>query len=719
MIASMTEREHTAAAGIPGTSWFPYLIVFLVGLALYANTIPNDYALDDRVVIVANPYTQQGLKGIWGILSHDTLMGFFGGRASPTQNGRYRPLSLVTFAIERQFLGKNPHVSHLVNLLLYALTGVVLYGLLSRLLAGSRPSGRWQLSIPLVATLLYLSHPLHTEVVANIKGRDDIMALLGALLALRCTLGYLDRGRVRYLAVSFVVFFLALMSKENAAAFVVVIPLTIHFFTDHKLRGILVSVAPLVLAVAAYLALRHAAIAGPSVRTVPELMNNPFLDASTAQRLATVLYTWLIYLKLLVFPHPLTFDYYPRQLDIISFPDPRALASLLLCCALAVIAVAGLRRKGLTSYAIWFGGLTFLPVSNLVFNLGVFMSERYMYVASLGFCLVIANLLVSGAPRLLGSEAIGRRVVAGVLVGILCLYGAATLGRNRQWANEYTLFTHDVKVSSKSAISPFFAGQVLIEEAIALRDIRTRGQSTAEMIARINTETRLPKAERAQFLASASPDALKSELFQREGELHALGLDYLHKSIGIHPTFVGPRLALAYATFYYDQNYEEAAKICLEVLQLNPNAEDAYVDLEKSLGQSHDVDLQLRMWEEVLGINPNRFEPNFHLGILYGHYKSQPGKAISFLEKAVQLQPGNAEAYNNLGTAYGMADRPQDAIKAFEHAAQINPTDAQVFLNLAVAYRSIGDEARALDCSRKAEELRSGRQGAAGTWKPR
>jgi tetratricopeptide (TPR) repeat protein len=688
--------------------WFPYLVVFVIGFALYANTIPNDYALDDRVVIVANPFTQMGLRGIGGILSHDTLLSFFGGQASPTQDGRYRPLSVVTFAVERQLFGQNPHISHLINVLLYALTGMVLYGVLSTLFANRQSKHRWYLEISFLATLLYAAHPLHTEIVANIKGRDDIMALLGALLAMRYTLRYLDKGKANCLVISFVVFFLALMSKENAMAFLAVIPLTVYFFTGHNLRRNLVSVAPLILAGAAYMILRHEVLAGPRVKTVPELMSNPFLYASTGQRLATVVYTWLIYIKLLIFPHPLTFDYYPRQIDVISFANPRALASILIYSVLAVIAVAGLRRRGLISYGIWLFGLTFLPVSNLVFNLGVFMGERFMYVPSLGFCVVVAYLLVRWSQRLFRSEEIGRRVILGALAVILCLYSTAVISRNRAWANEYELFTHDAKISSKSAMSPFFAGQVLVEEALKLRDIRTHGQSAAEMIGRINKETRLPRDERAQFLVSDIPDTLRSKMLRWEVELHSLGLEYLDKSAAIHPTFVGPRLALAFATLYYDRDCEKSAEMCLGILQMNPNASNAYVDLEKCLNQSRDVALQIRIWEEVLRINPNRFEPNFHLGILYGHYKNEPEKAVSFLERAVELKPANSEAYNNLGTAYGLVGRPQDAIRALEHAAELNPADAQVYLNLSVAYGSIGNEAKALECSRKAEELKSG-----------
>jgi Tfp pilus assembly protein PilF len=689
--------------------WLPYLVVFVIGFALYANTIPHDYALDDRVVIAENTFTQKGLKGIGDILSHDSLSGFFGGQLRLVQGGRYRPLPLVAFAVEHQLFGLNPHISHLINILLYALTGIVLYGLLSTLLARSQSTHRRYFSLPFVATLLYVAHPLHTEVIANLKGRDDIMALLGALLALRYTIRYLDTSKAIYLVINFIVFFLALMSKESAMAFVAVIPLTVFFFTDHNLKRNFVSVTSLLLAAAAYMALRHAVLGGPRLETAPELMNNPFLYSSKIQELATVLYTWLIYAKLLVFPHPLTFDYYPKQIAIIDLANLKAIASVLLCSALAVIAVAGFRKRRRISYGIWFYALTFLPVSNLLLNLGIFMGERLMYVPSLGFCFVVAYMLICWAPRLFKTKEIARYIISGVLIAILCLYGTIVMSRNRVWANDYTLFTHDVRVSSKSAKSACSAGQVLIEEAVKLRDIRTQGESTGEMVARIGQKTLLPEDERAEFRASDSPDTLRSKIEQRESEMRALAQMYLSRAIEIHPTYIDALLVQANAYFQYDGDYEKAAETCTRVLQINPNCDIAYLDLETCLNQCG-VDVQVRMWEEALGVDPNRFEPSFHLGILYGHHKNDLGKAIAFLERSVQLNPTNSEAHNNLGVAYGLAGRPEDAVRTLERAAQINPTDAQVYINLSVAYGSVGNEEQALRCFRKAEELQSNAQ---------
>ncbi|MDV7399776.1 hypothetical protein RZS08_50645, partial [Arthrospira platensis SPKY1] len=111
-----------------------------------------------------NSFTQQGWKGFKGILTKDTFFGFFmeEGKANLVSGGRYRPLSLLFFALEYQFFGENPFVGHLFNLLWYALTCFVLWKVLRSLLSSMDAKSRdW---ISLMGTLLFVAHPLHTEV---------------------------------------------------------------------------------------------------------------------------------------------------------------------------------------------------------------------------------------------------------------------------------------------------------------------------------------------------------------------------------------------------------------------------------------------------------------------------------------------------------------------------------------------------------------------------
>ena len=102
-------------------------MIAALAFVLYVNTLWNQYALDDAIVITQNQFTQQGFKGIGNIMTSDVFLGFFKTEKNLVAGGRYRPLSVVTFAIEHQLFGENPGVSHFINLLLYALTGIVLF----------------------------------------------------------------------------------------------------------------------------------------------------------------------------------------------------------------------------------------------------------------------------------------------------------------------------------------------------------------------------------------------------------------------------------------------------------------------------------------------------------------------------------------------------------------------------------------------------------------
>ena len=161
------------------------LIVFSFGFLLYVNTFQNQYAVDDTIIITSNRFAQAGFEGISDILTTDAFEGHFGERGKTlVAGGRYRPLSIVSFAIEIGLWGKNhPQRSHLINAILYGLLGIVSL-LFLRLILPSNRKKPWYVALPFWITMLYLAHPIHTEAIANIKGRDELMGMLFSMLAL-------------------------------------------------------------------------------------------------------------------------------------------------------------------------------------------------------------------------------------------------------------------------------------------------------------------------------------------------------------------------------------------------------------------------------------------------------------------------------------------------------------------------------------------------------
>lgn len=645
-----------------GNNKFYLIIIFLFSFLLYGNTIPNDYALDDAIVITQNDFTKKGVYGISDILSTELFTGFFGVQKNLVMGGRYRPLSVITFAVEYEFFGQNPHISHFFNILFFALSCIVLFLILKKILQ-KYDSDKWYLSLPFIATLLFAAHPLHTEVVANIKGRDEIFTLLGSLLALYYTIKYLDSNKLKYLLFSFVSFFLALSSKENAITFVLVIPLTVYYFTKHSFKRNIVSVIPLVASTVLYLVIRQLVIGSTSTDIPSELMNDSFLGATISDKYATITYTLGYYIRLLFVPYPLTFDYYPYMIPIISWADPRAFISLIIHLVLIYFAFKGLKNKTLFSYSIWFYAITFSLTTNILFPIGTFMSERFMYTPSIAFVIILGYLIIVKVPAWFKKSDNSKTIITAFAGLFLVLFSFKTISRNMEWKDDFTLFTTDVHASTNSAKSNCSAGGKLIEEATK------KGNESLKN----------------QYLTQA--------------------IEYLNKSVKIHPTYADALLLLGNAHFEYNRDFEEVWKAYRKILIQNPDYEKVHSNLAIMFNKVDTPDVKIRLYEEVYKLAPNRYDVNYELGTTYGKKKNILDKAIFYLENAYKIDPNRPEIYKDLGVGYGLSQNYPKALEFLEKAVKIDPKDFQMYINLGVTYQIIGEKEKAEQAFAKANEL--------------
>ena len=90
--------------------WMPYVILGIIGFVFYINTIHNEFALDDGIIINDNEFVMQGVSGVDSLMSRDAYQSFYKHMHAQAQlaGGRYRPLSAVSFAVEQEFIGKYP-----------------------------------------------------------------------------------------------------------------------------------------------------------------------------------------------------------------------------------------------------------------------------------------------------------------------------------------------------------------------------------------------------------------------------------------------------------------------------------------------------------------------------------------------------------------------------------------------------------------------------------
>jgi hypothetical protein len=642
-------------------------IVVIACFMFYGNTLNLKYAYDDLMVITGNQFVKQGAAGIGDILTTDFFTGYFGKDQNMVSGGRYRPLSLVTFALEYQVFGENPMESHLLNVLLFTAVCILLLILLAKFMvsAGYRTgNSRWYLSAPLLITLLFAGHPVHTEVVANIKSRDEILALLFCLLTLWFSLKYLETGHIAWIPAGGISFFLAMMSKENSVTFLLIQPVTVYLFTRHKLKKNLLALAMPVFSTIIFLMIRGAVVGHTSTPLADDLMNNPFVEMTLPQKYATILYTLGLYLKLLIFPHPLTSDYYPYHIPVINPADWRAILPLILYLLMIAWVVLKIRKRDIAAWSFFFYLTTLSVVSNVFFPIGAFMNERFLFMPSVGFCILAGAGMAWATGRLPERGGLRVAVTAGIMTVILLLYGYRTVTRNADWYDSYTLFTTDVKVSANSAKGNETAGEYIMQKAVQCKN----------------------KAERDSLLRRS--------------------IAYQQKAVSIYPKQIIALINLAAAYYEYNRNYDSVLAVYKTILGYTPGNQQIYQFFNSIMGKYDNVDHKIRLYTDLLQVDPERFDVNINLGSLYLSGKGDAMAALPYLEKAVNLNPGDYDAQNLLGTAYGYLRKWPEAARHMELALSIRPGDAQLNSNLAIVYQNLGQPEKAREARSRADKTK-------------
>ncbi len=433
--------------------WKEYLIILLAAFALYAQSITFRYVLDDAIVCEENKFVHKGFRGIWDILSKETFTGYFGEQKNLVAGSRYRPLSLVTFALEHQFLGQNPYVSHAINIVLYALCGVFLFILSRQIFANDNKNKPWFFNFAFIAAILFIFHPIHSEAVANIKGRDEIMCLLFCLMSGYFLVRFEESKAKKMYWYSGLAFALGLFSKENAITYLAVLPLILIYFKNYSFlqsikRTWIYFAAAILFLIVRYKVIGYFLYSGIKIT---DLMNDPFIGMNPGQKFATITYTLGWYVKLLFFPHPLTHDYYPYHVPIIELTDVRFWLSFLLNLILIGSIFYFRKRSSLISFSILYYFICISIVSNFFFPVGTFMNERFLFSASVGFSWISSAVLMRFGTK-------NRPWAMAALVLILAAYAVRTICRVPDWKDGFSLNLSAVKVSPNSARINLFTG---------------------------------------------------------------------------------------------------------------------------------------------------------------------------------------------------------------------------------------------------------------------
>ncbi len=565
---------------------FQALITALLCIVLYGNTINNEFALDDTAVIVQNEYVWRGFAGIPDIMTKDAYDSYFKqiNTTDQVRGGRYRPLSIVTFAIEQQFFGplsqlqadslvrfgvtpvakeehdrqfiKLMHIRHGVNIVLFALSCVVLLRFLRSIVFRGQPM------LAFFATVLFALHPIHTEVVANVKSRDEIMSLLFICFTFLMAFAYNRAGKIWMMAGALLCYILAFLSKEYAITLLFLLPLSFYLFDEMDVKKSAIRSLPYWGVAVVYVVVRLLVMPQRSVFSDNDIQINPYAMAHGTQKLATEIATLLQYLRMMVFPHPLSCDYSYNQLPYVDFSDYTVWVSLVVHLLLLATGVYFFLRRSVVCFGIAFYFINIMMVGNLLFDIGATMCERLAYHSSVGFAIVFAAAAGYIVSRYKWAA---KPIVWAPVAAIVLLLGAGkTIARNADWKNDQTLFYKDINVCPNSFLITSNVGSLLVNNADNEPDTAKRNADIRRAIGLFGHALSLQETyalghlnRSVAYLKLSMPDSAAADL------------EWVRNLYPVHPSLPNMYYYVGLDFFYKNQFYP-ASTAWQITLQLSP-----------------------------------------------------------------------------------------------------------------------------------------------------
>jgi tetratricopeptide (TPR) repeat protein len=390
--------------------------VALFSVGLYLPATQYGFVWDDRTLITENSLLADSRP------AEVFTRGFWAGSQANVAGPHapyYRPLVTLSFWLDLNVSHTNPHWFHLVNLLLYALAATTITLVLWELLH----SGIWAL----LGGLLFAAHSSHVESVAFVSGRTDIMLTLFIGLAAIALLRSFHRHNRWWWLVVLPTFGCALLSKETAVLFpllVVLAPLLVGVRYDRR-HWLLVLATVAVLA--GYLLLRAAAVSLPV----------PFAGrVGLLSRVAVVVNTFGLYIRMFLWPFEHHVWYQAGGTSLVRVPN--VIAALLFVASAVLFAIR--RRFVATLWGYAWTIVFLLPVVGIA-AIGPAAAERLLFLPSAGIVMALITVL----SRLDKSRAFVRRMTWSGVAVVIVLLGADTMARTRIWRNNETLFTAMVR----------------------------------------------------------------------------------------------------------------------------------------------------------------------------------------------------------------------------------------------------------------------------------
>lgn len=577
------------------------LLIFFLSFIIYSNSLGGEFLYDDEYFIVKNIAIRNiGNIPRFFVMKQTTAF-------ADLANDVYRPFTVVSYAVDYLFWRLDTFGYHLVNVLIHSASGILLF-LLLYIAFGN-------IFLSLLAAIFFVSHPVQTEVVSWISGRSSALFLFFYLSAFLFYIRAFREKKRHYYVISILLFILSLFSKEMAITLPFMLAAYDLHFTKNKIswpRRIAGYVPYLLIAV---LFIMIKAFVVGRVSQCGWWGDSPYYTFLTMSRMLVV------YMRLLLAPVNLCAMY---VIDISrSFAEGRVMGSIALISAIFISLFFVFRRYRIISFGIFWFFITLLPVSNIV-PLRALIAERFLYLPSVGYCIILAALMTGAWQLKAGrySNLLKYLSVAAALFVTLS-YSIATMRRNEDWKNPISISDSIIKVSplnpwGYTSLGSAYIGKESYEEAIKP----------------------LKKAIRLSPAYASPWNALGFSYLQLGRYEESIGA--LRRSLELKGDSVETlnSLGVAYANV---DNFGEAIKNLEQAIRLDPSFVSAYLNLGAVYERKNDYDRAIGLYEEALR-KTNSLSDNaiayIRMGDVYKKMKDVR-KAAECYDKAIELAVGS------------------------------------------------------------------------------
>ena len=539
--------------------------VFVVSLLLYGNTLHHRFVWDDVRLIEENHRIRQlDLQSAKEAFTTHYLI------AVQPRGSLYRPLSTLSFQLDYRLHGANAGGFHTTNVILNAVHCALVFIFILLLFRS--------LSLAVAGALLYAALPLHTENVAWVAGRTDLLSAVWMTLSLICYVMWRRRERYAWIAAGSLSYALGLLSKETALA-VPLILLVVEITPARQLlstqaegrgrhRAIALPFAIFVALSLGYLALRYAVIGG---------FNPVYSDQirGVGPKAALVLATVAGYASKIVYPFRLNAEY--------EIPIPKGLLGFYPLAGLAALAALGyvgwrFRARPVVAVGLAVFFITLLPVLNII-PISETAAERFLYYPTLGSCLLLATIFAPALSKIRRNKSAVDWILVSGFVVLISAYSVKTVTRNTVWKSEETLFAATVTDAAENARAHLNMGNTYYKDGNLYEAIEEYEKALA-------IDPRL-----------AGAWSSLSGAYVRTGRMD-LALDTIERALAIEPNsanFLSSR-----GTIYSRmKRYDEAASSFEAALRAQPDHSDARFNYALSEYLRGDYDKAIALFETV------------------------------------------------------------------------------------------------------------------------